>query len=98
MRHSKNPTPGVLDIFALLECRVQPQKYLLSPLLRLRGIKPKAQQITVDILARLFEQPRDLILQSQVPVPRRDARQFPAKRVGRHSLKWIAKSNQRPQG
>src|SRR5580704_13621360 len=53
VRHSKNPSPWVLDFFALLECGVQTQKYLLGPLLRLRGVKPKAQQVTIYILARL---------------------------------------------
>src|SRR5262249_52812009 len=50
VRHSKNPSPWVLDVFTLFDSGVQPQKHFLGPLLRLRGIKPEAQQVTVDII------------------------------------------------
>ena len=42
MRHAKNPSPGVLDFLAFLQCGVQPQKRFLGPLLRLRGVKTKS--------------------------------------------------------
>ena len=65
VRHSKNPSPWVLDFFALSERGIQPQKHLLGPLLRLRGIKPEAQQVTVYVFARLQKQLSHLILQGQ---------------------------------
>jgi hypothetical protein len=87
VRHSKYPSPWVLDFFALSERGIQPQKHLLGPLLRLRGIKPKAQQVTVYILASFQKQLSHLILQRQgSPVPERETRKLLTKRIRRHHV------------
>ena len=61
--HSKNPAPGILYVFALLERDIQPEEHFLCGFLRLGRVQSEAKQIAINVVARFDEQLGYLVLE-----------------------------------
>src|SRR5450432_2671954 len=66
VRHPENPGAWVLNLFSFTQSGIQPKEDFLRRLLSPWGMKPEREQVAIDVIARLLEQPAYPILQSCV--------------------------------
>jgi hypothetical protein len=66
VRDPKDPRARVPHLLLLAKRHIEPEKHLLRRFLRLRRVEAQREQVAIDVLAEVLEQPRNLVPQRRI--------------------------------